>query len=202
MIKGSWEDRYDQGQAPWDTGRPDPALLMAVEQGVLPRGTVLEVGCGTGTNACWLAREGYVVTGVDLSPTAIRAAEQRQQDGGDVPRFRVADFLKEDVAAAPFGVVWDRGCFHTQDAGEEMAHFARRVAEHLESGGLWLSVIGSTDGPPRDTGPPRRSALDVMRAVEPYFEILKLEDTKMDTNQPTLPRAWTLLARKRERSEN
>jgi hypothetical protein len=48
------------------------------------------------------------------------------------------------------------------------------VAGVLEPGGLWLATIGSTDGPPRTEGPPRRSARDVVQAVEPAFEILEL----------------------------
>jgi SAM-dependent methyltransferase len=198
MPTPTWDERYQQGIAPWDTGRPDPALVIAVEVDALPRGTLLEVGCGTGTNARWLASQGYVVTGIDLSPTAIEAATSYEEGGGDVPRFAVAGFLADDVRGGPFGAVWDRGCFHTQDTPEERDRFARRVADHLDDGGIWLSVIGSTDGPPRDTGPPRRSALDVVAAVEPYFEILELEATKMDTKLHEAPRAWVLLARKRE----
>jgi SAM-dependent methyltransferase len=170
---------------------------MAVEAGDLPRGTLLEIGSGTGTNARWLARQGYVVTGVDLSPTAVKRATESGADDGDVPRFEVLDFMARDVPGAPFCAAWDRGCFHTQRTDEDRARFANRLADQLQPEGLWLSVIGSTDGPPRDTGPPRVSALEVARAVEPRFEILELRTSLMDTSTETAPRIWVLLARKR-----
>ncbi len=107
------------------------------------------------------------------------------------PRLQPA----EDEVGLP--LVYDRGCFHSFGDGSDRARFAGRVAELLESGGLWHSLIGSTDGPPRDDGPPRRSAADIMAAVEPHFEILALKSTTFDEEGHQTKRAWILIARKR-----
>ncbi|RME20490.1 MAG: SAM-dependent methyltransferase, partial [Deltaproteobacteria bacterium] len=56
---GEWEQRYQQGRTPWDRGLPDPLLVDAVRAGLLPMGRALEVGCGTGVNARYLAGEGW-----------------------------------------------------------------------------------------------------------------------------------------------
>jgi hypothetical protein len=62
---------------------------------------------------------------------------------------------------------------------------------------LWHSLIGSTDGPPRDSGPPRRSATEIVASVEPHFEILDLQSTSFDQGSHSHARAWVLVARRR-----
>ena len=60
------------------------------------------------------------------------------------------------------------------DEPDERQGFAANVAAVLAPGGLWLSMIGSTEGPPREFGPPRRSAREVAPAIEPVLEIVEL----------------------------
>jgi 2-polyprenyl-3-methyl-5-hydroxy-6-metoxy-1,4-benzoquinol methylase len=69
-MASRWNENYAQGFMPWDTGVPDPMLIQVVESGSLPVGRALDVGCGTGTNAIWLAQHGYEVYGVDVAPLA------------------------------------------------------------------------------------------------------------------------------------
>lgn len=81
-----WDARYRTEQRPtWDTGRPSSELKRLVEQTTLRTGRVLELGCGTGVNAVYLARQGFEVTAIDLAPTALQIAEERARklpDGG------------------------------------------------------------------------------------------------------------------------
>ncbi len=83
------------------------------------------------------------------------------------------------------------------DAPEVRARFAALVAGVLTPGGLWLSLIGSTEGAPRDTGPPRRSAREIASAVEPALEILELRAIHFDLNVEVPPAAWLCLSRVR-----
>ncbi|MBU4053185.1 MAG: class I SAM-dependent methyltransferase, partial [Proteobacteria bacterium] len=94
----------------------------------------------------------------------------------------------------------DRGCFHSFNAEEERRRFAGNVADHLEEGGLWLSLIGSSDEPRKGPGPPQRSARDIVLAVESYFEILFLTSGHFGSNRPNPPRAWKCLMRKRQKA--
>ena len=83
------------------------------------------------------------------------------------------------------------------DESEERARFAAQVAAALAPGGLWLSLIGSTEGPPREVGPPRRSAREVALAVEPALEIVELRAAEFHVHGV---KAWFCLARRRIQS--
>ncbi|HLU66750.1 MAG TPA: hypothetical protein VKZ63_10765, partial [Kofleriaceae bacterium] len=97
----------------------------------------------------------------------------------------------------PFDLVFDRGCFHVFDEPADRQRFAEKVAACLGPDGMWLSLIGSTEGPPRDHGPPRRSARDIASAVEPSLAIVELRAIEFDLNLPIQADAWLLLARRR-----
>ena len=65
-----------QGQAPWDIGEPQPEFVRLAESGAI-EGTVLDVGCGTGENALYLAARGHDVWGIDFVPKAIELARDK-----------------------------------------------------------------------------------------------------------------------------
>lgn len=192
-----WDQRYAEGDLPWDSGRPDGHLQTVIEEHGIAPGKALEIGCGTGTNAIWLARQGFEVTGLDVSGIAIERAEAKAAAAGVSCRFSAGDFLADPVPGAPYGFVYDRGVLHVFDRARDRARFAARVGELIEPDGVWHSLIGSTDGPPRDHGPPRRSAAEITAAVEPHFEILELRSTAFDSGEHSHARAWVLVARRR-----
>jgi SAM-dependent methyltransferase len=154
----------------------------------------LEVGCGTGVEAAWLAGRGFKVTAVDLSTTAIDRARERSLAAGVEVDLRVGSFPEDDE---PFDFMFDFGCFHVFGEVAEREAFAQHVARCLRPGGRWLSTLGSTEGPPRDHGPPRRSALEIVSAVEPHLEILSLTDAMYDADLETPARSWVMMARRR-----
>lgn len=194
-----WQERYREKYVPWDTGRPDSNLIDIVTGRPIPTGKTLEIGCGTGTNTVWLAQQGFSVTATDISEIAIQKAKQRASSAGVPDTFIVIDFLADEIPDGPFQLVFDRGCFHSFDSYDERSLFAKKVATHLDTNGLWISIIGNADGPPRKVGPPRLTAQDIVTVVEPHFEILSLTSTHFDSNQTDPPRAWLCLMQKRNR---
>ena len=71
-----WEERYSTATQVW-SGRAN-ASVVAVASELTP-GTALDLGCGEGGDSLWLAEQGWRVTGVDISPTAVRrGADQRR----------------------------------------------------------------------------------------------------------------------------
>ena len=194
MPHPSWNESYASGQLPWDTGQPEPLLVEFVSSGAVTPGPTLEIGAGTGTNAIWMAERGFDVLGVDVSPLAVERAHAKMEGGALRCRFTAWDFLASPLSAAPFHFVFDRGCFHVFDEPDERRRFAEQVAHSLGPGGLWLSLIGSTEGPPREVGPPRRSAREVMLAIEPALEIVELRSAEFRDNNA---KAWFCLSRHR-----
>jgi len=199
VAEHDWNARYAEGNLPWDTGAPDEHLVASVRAGVVTPGRTLEIGCGTGTNALWLAAQGFDVLGVDVSPLAIDQARAKATGAiGGSCRFEVLDFLAAEPAGGPFDFVFDRGCFHVFDDDAVRAGFAARVAALLAPGGQWLSLVGSTEGPPRDMGPPRRTAREVMAAMEPVLEVVELRAIYFEALIESPAKAWLCRARRRE----
>lgn len=197
MPQQDWDERYVAGDTPWDTGKPDDHLVNFLHANPIERGRALDVGCGTGTNALWLAAQGFAVLGIDIATAGIEKARAKLA-GTDLDcRFIQTDFLNDSISGGPFDLVFDRGCFHVFDESADRARFARHVASLLKPEGRWLSLIGSTEGPAREFGPPRRSARDVMNVIEPELEILEFRHIEFRADLPTQAAAWLCASRPR-----
>jgi SAM-dependent methyltransferase len=205
-----WEQHYQDRFTPWDVKRPDSHLQAAVKTTPIRPCRALELGCGTGTNAIWLARQGFAVTAIDLSATALEQA--RAKPGADACAFVLADFFDDPLPGTDFGFVFDLGCLHGFSNAEHRDMLSRRIAQCLREGGYWLNISSSCDGPA--VCPSRLSAAQITAAVEPYFEIQSLTATYLDNLSvedkqamglaPDLPppRAFCALMRKRTPGED
>jgi len=194
-----WNQNYLDGFIPWDTDTPEPELVAFVGARHLKAGRALDIGCGTGTHALWLAAQGLDVVAIDVSPRAIECARAKASDAPSAGRvrFEVLDFLTSLPAGGPFDLVFDRGVFHVFDAAEDRARFAAHVAQCLGQSGHWVSLLGSTEGPPRNEGPPRRSVRDIAAAIEPVLEMDALHATRFGPQGPDAPAAWLCVSRPR-----
>ena len=184
----------------WDT--PTGKVRLKRRAGLLTSSitenmNVLEVGCGTGTDSIWLAQQGFEVTAVDISGEAIRRAGEKAAKAGVQCRFVTASALTMEIEGGPFGFAFDRGCFHTFDKKKQRRDYARRVHNLLDEGGHWLTLMGNVDDGRLDIGPPKRTALEVVTAVEPLFEILQLKQGRFDSNDVVPSKIWVVLMRKR-----
>ena len=193
MPHPSWNESYASGQLPWDTGKPESLLVEFVASSGVKPGPTLEIGAGTGTNAIWMAERGFDVLGVDVSSIAVEQARAKMGARPLPCRFEALDFLAGTVPGGPFQFIFDRGCFHVFDEPDERQRFAARVVSILAPGGLWLSLIGSTEGPAHE-GPPRRSAADVIHAIEPVLEIVEFRSAEFHDHNA---KAWFCLSRRR-----
>jgi SAM-dependent methyltransferase len=155
-----WDAAYEGGApAPWDIGRPQPALARLAGSGMLC-GRVLDAGCGTGEHALLAAAHGAQAVGVDVSPRAIGQARAKAAGRGLPARFEVADALNLAALGTTFDTIIDSGLFHVFD-DEGRTRYVASLASALRSGGTCFLMCFS-DRQPGDWGP-RRVRQDELR---------------------------------------
>jgi SAM-dependent methyltransferase len=190
-----FEQMY-QGQAPWDTGRPQPAIIKLAEAGQI-RGSVLDVGCGTGENLLYLAARGHEAWGLDFVPVAIERAKAKATERGIEATFIVGNALELKKLGRQFDTVIDCGLFHTF-ADEERPVFVEGLGEVLRPGGL-LHILCFSDEEPGTEGPRRISQQEIRDAFHDGWNVqadradpLRVDSTKPDGPKfsPGGPKAW------------
>jgi 2-polyprenyl-3-methyl-5-hydroxy-6-metoxy-1,4-benzoquinol methylase len=130
----------------WELGKPRPILVEYLQQGLLPKGQTLDICCGAGTNTVYLAQNGFEVTGIDISPTAIAIAKQKAKTAGVIINFLVESFIELPFTDGEFDFVWDMGCFH-HVTEEERATFIAGVHRVLKAdGGYMLTCFSYRNG--------------------------------------------------------
>jgi cyclopropane fatty-acyl-phospholipid synthase-like methyltransferase len=178
LPANSFEPSY-AGTPPWDIGRPQPAIVRLAETGQVT-GSVLDVGCGTGENALYLAERGFAVTGVDGAPTAISKARAKAQRRGLKASFKVADALNLAVPKRPFDTIIDSGLFHVF-SDEERPHFTESLAHVLRHGGTYFLMCFS-DQQPGDWGPRRVTEAEIRSVFGNGWRINYVQPSAFDTN--------------------
>src|SRR5579859_3036709 len=86
MDQAYWEERYRSSNALW-SGNPNPQLVSEATD--LAPGSALDVGCGEGADAIWLADRGWLVTAVDISTVALERGAARAREAGPAVAKRI-----------------------------------------------------------------------------------------------------------------
>ncbi|WP_305783240.1 class I SAM-dependent methyltransferase [Symbioplanes lichenis] len=139
--QGFWDDKYAASERIW-SGAPNKALVGQVA-GLTP-GTALDLGCGEGADAVWLARQGWTVTGADISPIALDRAARHAEEAGvkvDLQRHDLSRTFPEgqfDLVSAQF--LHDYGDF-------PRTAILRRAAGAVAPGGVLLIESHQSHGP-------------------------------------------------------
>jgi len=168
MSGRPWDASYTDGPAPWDIGRPQPAIARLASGGGFA-GTVLDAGCGTGEHALLVASLGLPVVGVDVAETALamareKAARKKADNPGITVEFVAADALHLERVGRRFQTVLDCGLFHAFDGDERPAYVAS-LASVTEQGGTVYVLCFSDQGP--NTGPHPVSEKELRDAFNP-----------------------------------
>jgi SAM-dependent methyltransferase len=137
---------------PWDTKEPKENVI-AWHQGGWVHGDVLDIGCGLGDNAIYLAKGGHNVTGLDISPTALITAERRAKDAGVKVTFAVTDSTKLEGYTDAFDTIVDSGMFHCLDDDAKRSYAA--AAHRATRPGATLLLSCFSDASPADEDWPR-----------------------------------------------
>ena len=193
MTGGSWDDVYQSDRAPWDIGRPQPAILRLADAGELVE-PVLDSGCGSGEHALLAATIGLEVTGVDISQVAVERARAKARARGLSAEFLVGDVLalnEVERLNPPFRSVIDAGCFHTF-ANADRPVYASSLAAVVEPGGL-LHLLCFSEHTPGTEGPRRVTQAEIGAAFSRdwFVDRIEAESFAVSSKWPGLqPDAW------------
>ena len=193
-----WDAHYQSGEPPWETGQPSAELARVIGEQPIHPCRVIELGCGTGINAVWLARQGFDVTGIDFSRLAVEKARQRAAGAQVQVRFVVDDVLKLAEEYEPFPFFFDRGCYHAVRQFDAAA-YVRTLQRLTTPDAIGLILAGNARCPPPEgQGPPVVSAVELHAELEPAFQIVRLREFYFDTVEKigTAHLAWSCLVRR------
>jgi SAM-dependent methyltransferase len=140
-----WDARYSERDGAKWSGRPNGRLLVEVA-GLRP-GRALDVGCGEGADAIWLARSGWTVTAIDISDVALLRARQAAELAGAVVEWVRGDALQVSFPAGSFDLVSMQYPALPKAAGEAAV---RTLLDTVRPGGLLLAVYHDLDDEHRE----------------------------------------------------
>ncbi|MFF3838096.1 class I SAM-dependent methyltransferase [Streptomyces sp. NPDC001930] len=165
-VRAEWDDRYLDRQQLW-SGRPNGALVAEVA-GLTP-GRVLDVGCGEGADAVWLAHRGWDVTALEVSGVALERAAGHARDAGVAVHWVHATLTDAALPPASFDLVSAQypALLRTPDAAAERALIAA-----VAVGGVLLLVHHAG----MDTRQPNESGFDPADYVRPSMVTALLGD--------------------------
>jgi cyclopropane fatty-acyl-phospholipid synthase-like methyltransferase len=167
--------KMPQIDIPWNIEEPPQALVELVEGGSVRPCKALDFGCGAGNYAIYLAGKGFDVTGIDISPTAIRIAEENARQKGVRCRFLTADVLGglEEIQET-FDFAFDWELLH-HIFPENRTTYVRNVYRKLSSKGSYLSVCFSEKDPQfGGSGKYRKTRLDTLLYFSSEAELREL----------------------------
>jgi SAM-dependent methyltransferase len=194
-----WDERYAKGETPWDTGQPSSELRRVLPEISLRPCRALELGCGSGTTAVWLAQQGFDVTALDLSPLAVERARRRAEAAGARVRFLTADVLRPpENLAGSFDFFFDRGCYHVVRR-ENVGAYLETLRRLTHPGTLGLVLAGNAREP-HDPGPPVVTEEEIRSELGLLFEVVRLREFRFDQVEGVGIHflGWSCLLRRRE----
>jgi len=167
-----WENRYRENGRSW-SGNPNAALVR--EAADLAPGTALDLGCGEGGDARWLAQRGWSVTAVDIAPAALEigAADQRPDD--DITW--VAADLGDWEPPREYDLVSSCFLHSTVDLPRERIH--RRAAAAVAPGGVLL-IVGHSGAPHWPGGPEGHQPTEELPTPDEVLASLELDAEEWD----------------------
>ena len=175
---------------PWNLKQPPGQLIELVETGKITPCRAVDLGCGTGNYAIWLASKGFEVTGIDFSKNAIEMARKLAERGNANCLFMVEDLTVSDfIAHTEYEFAFDWEVLHHVFPGERDTYIGN-VAKILQPGATYYSVCFSELDPdfggegkyrntPLGTTLYFSSEQEIEHVLKAKFKILELNTTEI-----------------------
>ena len=185
---------YWLGMTNWDSDETPREVQEAFQAGDIPPGAALDLGCGTGTNTIFMAKQGRQAIGLDFVPEAIKKARGKAQQAGvnGRARFQVSDVTCLDEMDLPqSGFALDMGCFHGLSP-DGQRRYAEGLAKTMVPGGRYM--LYALD-PRKEVGFSFGMQPEAVEAIfAPWFDIVRVERGSFWSRQST----WFWMERKVE----
>lgn len=160
-----------EGKPPWEIDVPQPTIIQLAEAGKI-KGSVLDIGCGTGCNAIYLAERGHTVTAFDLVPQAIEQAKTRLGS-----RKLPVTFLAVSVLSLPelgtFDTAIDAGVFHVFNDKDRL-RYCENIHRCLKPGAR-LFLICFSEHQPGTEGPRRMTQQEIRESFTAGWQVESIE---------------------------
>lgn len=171
-----WDDIYRgdaaefEGPVPWNIGEPQPEIAELIEQGKF-RSEVLDAGCGHAETSLHLAAQGYTVVGLDMSPTAIAAAQQAARDRGLTgTTFEVADISSFTGFDGRFATIVDSTLFHSLPVDRRRGYL-ESVARAAAPGASYYVLVFAEGAFPEGEGPNAVTEDELRETVSEFWSV-------------------------------
>ena len=167
-----WESLYKNQDAktmPWYSKELDADLTQELKERNITKGTFLDLCTGPGTQAVKLSGLGFIVTGTDISTSAIEKVRKLSN---------TIEFIQDDILNSKlnkkFDYIFDRGCFHTFSPAKRKIYLKEIIKKFTPNGLLFLKCF---TGIKQSRGPYRISKRDIENTFSKDFYIEKIKDT-------------------------
>ncbi|CAF1900895.1 unnamed protein product [Rotaria magnacalcarata] len=174
------------GNGVWEINRPQTAIPKLVEHGIF-HGEVLDIGCGIGDNAIYIAKHtsNVSITATDLVPKAIEVAREKAQQANVNIRFEVADMIADlsttNLKQNSYDVIFEAAVFHAFSNKDRLIYI-KNLESLIKPNGLYIQLCFS-EKETREGGPRRikKSDLYELFSSQNGWTIESIEDDVYET---------------------
>jgi len=189
-----WDVFYKQNNVetmPWYEKNLD--LDVDEEIQILEKGKFLDLGTGPGTQAVELAKKGFIVTGSDISPSAIEKAKLSTNN----VNFVVDNILNSKFESESFDYILDRGCFHVLSTDDRYVYLSQIKRILKKNGMIFLKCMSKDEkNIPDDKGPHKFYKDEIINYFKSDFDIKKSKNTVYYGTLKPLPKALFFVMKK------
>ena len=191
-IAAHWNRRYDEQNTPWDSGRRSQELQnVLAETGIAPC-RALELGCGTGTNAIFLAQQGFEVSAIDCSELALATAKSKASEAGVAVEWLSDSVLNWQPPGEPYEFVFDRGCYHCARR-DDLRAYLTTLERITAAGSRYLALTGNANEQ-REHGPPGLHESQIREELGELFNVEQIREFHFeDPGGVRGPLGWSCL---------
>ncbi len=196
-VDRDWQGKYQAKDTPWDSGLASRELQRVMAERDIQPCRAIDLGCGTGTNAVFLATRGFDVTGVDCAPLALEQARRKAEEAGVRVEWIESDVQHFGTGLQPFDLVFDRGCYHCCRR-VDLEGYRATLRNVLRPGGRVLLLAGNANEQ-AEQGPPRVTEQEIRDELGRLIDFESIREFRFqDAGGVDGPLGWSCFGTRRD----